>query len=109
MKLLNILIIAGIGLFSLHSFAQNWTPTSAPTEGWRAVASSADGSRLMAVRNGDIYVSTNAGSTWTSTTAPAWNWFSAASSADGKKLVAGTFNGLVYTSNDAAANPAGKL
>jgi hypothetical protein len=65
-----------------------------PTADWTAIASSADGKRLIAARReidgGDICVSADAGSTWQQTTAPIANWNSVASSADGQRLIAAT-------------------
>lgn len=71
-----------------------WTPTSAPVTNWLSIASSADGTRLIALsynpNNGHdlIYVSTNSGSTWTQQTSP-WGQTSyfAAASATGKFFV----------------------
>src|SRR5438445_7213916 len=66
------------GLFTVvdPAFAQTWTPTSAPSRNWTWVASSADGSKLVAVAytNG-IYTSTDSGATWKETSAPAEPWF----------------------------------
>ena len=74
------------------------------------VASSADGSKLVAVVNANgvvgasssqakIYTSTDSGATWTARE-NVRNWSSVASSSDGTKLVAGVTNGRLYTSND---------
>ena len=54
--------------------AQSWTLTSAPTQSWTGVASSADGTQLVAVADdfpiGTIYISKiDSGSTWNQTTA----------------------------------------
>ena len=95
----------------------NWTPTTAPTNNWASVASSADGSRLVAsvgnnhTTNGNfIYISTNSGADWILSQAPTnMPWASLASSADGSKVVAGVnyasisagdLFGSVYTSTD---------
>jgi hypothetical protein len=75
----------------------SWTPTTAPTNSWAAVVSSADGSRLVAaVGNGNttngnfIYISTNSGADWLLSQAPSnIPWASLASSADGSKVVVG--------------------
>jgi hypothetical protein len=95
-----------------YSRSQNWVLTSAPNTNWSCIASSADGSRLVAAINGGlIYASTNAGVTWSPTSAPATNWASVACSADGTKLVASaglkvppvlndTNHGLIYSSAD---------
>jgi len=73
--------------------SQTWTQTSAPAKNWlRSLASSADGTRLVAgVYGGSIYTSTNSGGTWKATTAPTEDWFGISSSADGSKLVAAPF------------------
>ncbi len=89
-----------------------WTQTTAPNNGWSAVASSADGIRLVAVSttayypgDGLIYTSDDSGVSWTQTSAPTNNWSGVASSSDGHKLVAvvhsvGDGGGLIYTSAD---------
>ncbi|HTY88744.1 MAG TPA: hypothetical protein VMB80_14850 [Candidatus Acidoferrum sp.] len=90
------------------ALAQTWTQTSAPSNLWYAVASSAGGGKLVAVIggqfwNGQIYTSTNAGATWTLTTAPSLHWNYVASSADGSRLAAVVYGGGIYTSTDAGA------
>jgi len=68
---------------------QTWIPTSAPLLEWLSVASSADGTRLVAgTWEGPIYVSTNSGTTWTPTSPPGAGWNSVACSADGTTLIA---------------------
>jgi hypothetical protein len=65
---------------------------------WGSVASSADGSKLLAANNGgQLYVSTNSGITWTAQDFSR-NWQSVAISADGSKLVAAEYGGQLYTS-----------
>ena len=84
-------------------FAQTWTQTSAPSESWGSVASSADGTKLVAVvYDGGIYTSTNSGTTWTQTSAPNGHWFSVASSADGTKLAAANYTSI-FTSSDSGS------
>jgi hypothetical protein len=82
-----------------------WTQTSAPSAGWVSVASSADGTKLVAeVVNGGIYRSTNSGATWTVTTAPTASYQGIACSTDGRILVAasaGPSGGGLYTSTNA--------
>ena len=105
-----------------------WTKTSAPTNFWQAVASSADGTKLVAgfapqgtsnlqgyIGEGAIYISLDSGETWLHSTAPSNFWTSVASSADGTKLVAtatpyfdgnlqsGAGEGAVYISRDSGA------
>ena len=74
----------------------NWTErTDAPVESWYAIASSADGTKLVAAARdeygngpGPIYTSADSGVTWVSNNmVPEW-WSSVASSADGSNLVA---------------------
>ena len=96
------------------AFAQSWTRTSAPITNWTAVASSADGCKLVAVvgidssrgNPGPIYTSADSGATWTMTSAPLRGWTCVASSADGTRLAAGTSGGSggpIYTSVDSGA------
>lgn len=102
MKPVAFILLMSFGLLapSLVS-AQTWTLTGAPTKNWTAVASSADGSKLVTVAgSGGIYSSTNYGATWISNTAPNLNWLSVASSADGNRLVAVPFNTTPYTSTN---------
>jgi len=77
---------------------------------WNAVASSADGSKVVAVASGgQIYTSTDSGVTWSAHESKR-NWVSVASSGDGSKLVAavaavtvGASGGQIYTSIDSGA------
>ena len=68
--------------------------------GWWSVASSADGTKLVAVvKLGMIYTSADSGLTWTPRESNR-DWEQVASSADGNKLVAIVSNGQIYTSTD---------
>jgi photosystem II stability/assembly factor-like uncharacterized protein len=73
-----------------------------------SVASSADGTKLVAAaHDGYIYTSADSGATWTQR-GSSQAWVSVASSADGKNLVAAvcdwnSSSGYVYTSGDAGA------
>src|SRR5262245_55536831 len=61
------------------AFAQIWTQTSVPSTNWSSIASSADGTRLVAVGSGGVYISPDSGATWTPTSAPTThrvNWAS---------------------------------
>lgn len=94
--------------------AQMWTPaTNAPSANWSSIASSADGSKLVAVNdnsydNGDygvfvgtIYTSTDSGVSWTqATNAPLACWLAVASSADGKNVAALAADDAIYISTD---------
>ncbi|HZS48072.1 MAG TPA: hypothetical protein VFC63_23585 [Blastocatellia bacterium] len=87
---------------SLNLYGINWTPHDS-NRSWFSVASSADGSELVAaVFGGQIYTSTDSGVTWTPRDSTR-NWESVASSADGSKLVAVVFGGQIYTSTDSGA------
>ena len=89
-------LLSGVGV--------NWTTNDIP-RAWKAITSSADGSKLAAVvSGGQIYTSTNYGATWTPRFSNA-SWTSIASSADGTKLAATvTGNNYVYTSIDSGSN-----
>lgn len=74
---------------------------------WKAVASSSDGSKLVAVVNGgNVFTSSNYGVNWTvrANGFGNLNWSSVAASADGMKLVATVNPGFIYTSTDAGTN-----
>ena len=101
------LMVVGVGLLlSGVVHAQNWTQTSAPSNHWQSVASSADGSKLIALADSwTYYTSTNSGYTWTSNREPQsgslmGSWYAIASSADGNKLAAITKQ-TVFTSTNA--------
>ncbi|MFA7285919.1 MAG: fibronectin type III domain-containing protein [Candidatus Paceibacterota bacterium] len=84
----------------------NWTEqTNSGQRDWRDVASSSDGTKLVAVVNsGYIYTSNNSGATWTEqTSSGVRNWDSVASSSDGVKLVAANYGGYIYTSSNSGA------
>ena len=67
---------------------------------WFAVASSSDGTKLVALEQyGHIYTSTNSGVTWTERATVA-NWIGVASSNDGTKLLASAEGSELYTSTD---------
>ena len=76
-----------------------WTARDS-VRGWYSVASSSDGSKLVAVvYGGQIYTSIDSEVTWTVRDAVR-GWVSVASSSDGTKLVAGVSGGQIYTSTD---------
>lgn len=87
-----------------------------PVENWSCVASSADGSKLIAGAGvfwsrlaGPVYTSADSGATWTATSLPVSYWRGVASSSDGSKLVAVPYGGVshtnlpIYTSTDSGA------
>jgi len=79
-----------------------WLPRET-NRNWVSIASSADGSKLIAaVSGGKIYTSlgsTNDGLTWVPHETDR-DWECVASSADGSKLVAAVWGGRIYTSTD---------
>jgi hypothetical protein len=92
------------GIYTSTNSGATWTQTGAPGEYWYSVASSADGTHLVAVvYSGGIYTSTNSGATWTQTGAPGEYWYSVASSADGTHLVAVVYSGGICTSANSGA------
>ena len=83
----------------IQSAGITWTARDA-ARGWISVASSSDGSKLVAVEiGGAIYTSTDSGVSWTPRGSNG-NWISVASSSDGSKLVAAQYPGPIYTSTD---------
>ena len=98
------------GIYHSVDSGATWQPGSGDgtTNLWAGVASSADGSKLVAVGSATfqnkVYVSSDSGATWTLayTLTPGLLWYCVASSADGSKLVAGGTGGI-YTSADSGA------
>lgn len=81
----------------------SWTARES-SRNWVRVASSADGSKLVAlVGNGKIYTSTDSGANWTPRESDR-AWWGVASSADGSKLVAAVQGGQIYTSTDSGVS-----
>ena len=93
-------IIANSGQSIMDPPSFLWTPRGPSGQNWSSVASSSDGSKLVAGTYGDyIYTSTNYGMTWgQQTNAGSDSWYSIASSSDGSKLVAGGL--YIYTSTN---------
>lgn len=86
MKFAKILLaIAALRLGLQPVSAQIWTQTSAPSNSWRAVACSADGTKIVAAADDGIYFSTNSGATWTSNST---QMYAVAVSADGNRWAA---------------------
>jgi hypothetical protein len=116
---IRLLSLLGIALAFLNSAkaqvaAPAWQQTTAPNQTWRSIASSADGTRLVAIgdQSNPVNISTNSGATWTpSSLTVAANFFashSVASSADGK-ILAAIGNGAVYVSVDFGATWTSRL
>src|SRR5262245_21436453 len=93
-KYLFVVVLVFATLLNNFASAQTWPQTSAANASWWAVASSADGSRLVATTTfGPVAASTNSGATWSATNDLTTRyWSSVARSADGVKLVAGYFD-----------------
>lgn len=84
----------------------NWK-TNAPSTNWTGIASSADGTKLVAVvTSGRIYTSADSGASWTPHDSSRL-WSAAASSVDGTKLMTTVGDtvttGQIYTSTDSGA------
>src|SRR5205085_1087166 len=85
------------------NYGTNWTSKTFGTGTCISVASSSDGTRLVAGNdNGEIYTSSNSGATWQlALSVPDLEWAAVTSSADGYKLAAGsnptTLSSGVYT------------
>lgn len=80
-----------------------WTPRD-NSRGWTSIASSANGTKLVAVvSNGQIYTSNNSGESWTANESNR-GWRSVASSADGTKLVAVISGGHIWTSDNSGGS-----
>ncbi len=106
----------GSAIYTSTNYGATWTSNSVPVEPWLRIASSADGSKLVAlggggIAPGPIYVSADSGMTWTPANAPVTNWVSVASSANGSNWVAAVILpppqsaqipplGYIYTSTD---------
>ena len=88
------------------AFAETWTFSSPTPYGSYSMASSVDGSKVVAgqIYGGPIYTSTNSGETWTLTGVPSiYGWLAVASSADGTILTAVGEYAPVYTSTNSGA------
>lgn len=94
-RFLTLLVTFALVFFDV-SFAfasgSTWTEHTftSPPQAWNAIASSDDGTKVVAVvAGGDIFTSTDSGATWTERKgAGARYWYSVTSSADGLKLAA---------------------
>ena len=86
------------------NMGQSWITNNLPANNnWAAVASSADGSKLVvAASGGPIYSSTDAGATWISNNAPTLHWQSVAMTADGSTLFAAASNGGIWARRSAS-------
>jgi hypothetical protein len=91
-----------IGNTAPTNLSTAWTERES-NRAWLHVASSSDGTKLVAtVNGGQIYTSTDSGATWTARDSNR-AWQKVASSSDGTKLVAIVTGGQIYTSTDSGA------
>lgn len=110
--------LGGGAIYRSRDSGVSWIAASAPSNVWTSVATSADGTKLVAGGARGVYLSSDAGETWTPTSLPTglaeWRGWSVASSADGAKLVAATdvlwdpaasnyTAGAIYRSSNAGA------
>ncbi len=87
-------------IYISYDSGNSWLATGAPTANWTSVASSADGTKLVAAASSGIATSTNSGTAWSSSSGPySDSYTSVACSADGAKLILAGNWGL-YTSTD---------
>jgi hypothetical protein len=95
--------VLGGQIYTSTDSGVTWTARDS-NRSWSSMASSADGSKLIACA-GQIYTSTDSGVTWTPRDTDR-SYYAVASSADGTKLVACVYGGRIYTSGTAQASPA---
>jgi Putative Ig domain len=92
-------VTGGFAAVAPAALGTRWTPTEAVRD-WQALASSTDGTKLVAVANGGfIYTSTDSGTTWTRRDSSR-AWRAVTSSSDGTRLAAAEISGYIYTSSD---------
>ena len=92
MKAVKVLLLVASVMVTDFAFAQTWTPTGAPSESWYSLASSADGSKIIAAFSSwQFGFSTNGGATWTTNNQPVYDsnveFRTIALSADGTEIV----------------------
>ena len=89
---------------NIEAIGAVWTQTSAPSGVYTSIASSSDGTKLVAAMGwGGVYTSSDSGATWTLTSVPPGTYSYVASSSDGTRLVAANRSGGIYTSSDSGA------
>lgn len=94
LKLFGLVFLAVL-VSGASGVAQDWMLTSAPSNTWSTIATSADGTKLVAASGlfdaggvRPLFVSTNSGLSWIQTSVPSNRWSSVTCSADGKTMVA---------------------
>ena len=92
-------------IYTSTTSGATWVARAIPSGVFSDIASSADGTKLVANGNGYIYISTDSGATWaSSTSAGSRQWNAVTSSDDGIKLAAAVLSGYIYTSTDSGLN-----
>lgn len=98
---------SGANIWTSQDYGATWTDRTGGSLGsrsWSSIATSADGSHLVAAiwgGTGTIWTSADYGATWTQrTSAGSGDWVAAASSGDGSRLIATIKNGYIYNSDD---------
>lgn len=86
----------------------NWIQSGATAENYTSIASSSDGTKMVAAFEGTggngIFLSIDSGITWLSSGASSsYEWQSVASSADGSKLIAAPTDEPLYTSTNSGS------
>ncbi|MCX6444880.1 MAG: hypothetical protein NTY85_05055 [Actinobacteria bacterium] len=105
-----IVIQSGANIITLNCFQIakecTWTPaTAVGKKNWQSIASSSDGTKLVAVvYGGDVYTSTDSGATWVNRSLGNKNWWAVTSSSDGTKLVGVVNPGQIYTSTNSGVS-----
>jgi hypothetical protein len=92
---------SGNGIYTSTDSGVTWSAHDS-VRNWYSVASSSDGTKLIAAdvgvgSGGQLYTSPDSGATWTARDSSR-TWYSVASSSDGSKLVAGVYGGQIFTS-----------
>jgi hypothetical protein len=94
-------------IYTSSDGGMTWNSPNSPPAFWTAVASSSDGTRLIAAASSDgylrpvpIYTSTNSGSNWVANNTAPGNWYAVSSSADGTRLAAASASGTIYYSTN---------
>ncbi len=89
------------GIYASTDSGLTWAATGAPKQNWWGMASSSDGTKLVAGSSGSgIFHSTNSGATWNKAASPSKGTYHVASSSDGTRLVAVDVFGGIYASTD---------
>ena len=109
-------IVAAIneGIYTSDDSGATWTQRTSPANyTWTAVASSSDGSTIIATGSPPynqseayFFTSNDSGDTWTQQfgTSSILCWNAVASSADGTRLFAAEYFGLIYASSDSGSS-----